>query len=152
MQQIAAIVMLPRMHINLAATRLRARHGSVGSGKQYVAVHTRIALCYEETDHDVCHLQKAAPKHWFSEGETISVDNCPTRFGTLGWSARALPHRQWCIHLNLPKKFAADIVIHIHPDDDRPLRTTTQGVLHGSRVVLRKGSLVGARQLSIQVS
>ncbi len=36
----------------------------------------RWLLCYEESDVDVCHLQKAAPKHWFKAGEVIAVDRC----------------------------------------------------------------------------
>ena len=43
------------------------------------ALGLRWLLCYEESDHDVCHLQKAAPKHWFGRGNTIAVSACPTR-------------------------------------------------------------------------
>jgi hypothetical protein len=112
----------------------------------------RWLLCYEETDHAVCHLQKAAPKHWFAQGQTIKVKNCPTRFGTVSWSTRAIANREWQISLNVPKDFAADLVIHIHPGDDRRLRTTSSGILRGNQVVLRNGSFGGATEHTIRVS
>lgn len=46
----------------------------------------RWLLCYEDGNADVCHLQKAAPKHWFSSGQKIRVEKCPTRFGRLSWT------------------------------------------------------------------
>src|SRR6185437_10417684 len=65
----------------------------------------RWLLCYEEWDNDVCHLQKAAPKHWFANGEEISVANCPTRFGSLSWSTRAVSNHHWKITLDCEKGF-----------------------------------------------
>jgi hypothetical protein len=116
------------------------------------ALGLRWLLCYEESDRPVCHLQKAAPKHWFAPGEAIVVKNCPTRFGPVAWSTRAIAHHQWEISLNLPKSFAADLVIHIHPEDGQPLRTTSSGALRGNQVLLRKGSLDGATERTIRVS
>ena len=49
----------------------------------------RWLLCYEENHANVCHLQKAAPKHWFASGEKIRVGQCPTRFGRLSWTTQA---------------------------------------------------------------
>ncbi len=44
------------------------------------ALGLRWLLCYEENDRDICHLQKAAPKHWFGKGERISVRQVPNAF------------------------------------------------------------------------
>ena len=66
----------------------------------------RWLLCYEESNNDICHLQKAAPKHWFAKGQSISVKNCPTRFGSISWSTRAVEERQWKVTVEVPKGFA----------------------------------------------
>jgi hypothetical protein len=47
----------------------------------------RWLLCYEESDQNVVHLQKAVPKNWFDAGQRIAVQNCPTRFGVISWSS-----------------------------------------------------------------
>ncbi len=107
----------------------------------------RWLLCYEESDADVCHLQKAAPKHWFEAGERISVERCPTRFGTLGWETESLPNRQWRVRLTLPPNFSAVLRIYIRPQDGRGLATTSLGSIEsdcvrlGSEVLAGKGSL-----------
>ena len=75
----------------------------------------RWLLCYEEWDKDVCHLQKAAPKHWFANGETISVSKCPTRFGFVSWSTQSLSDRQWKVTVDMPTGFSGDLMTHIHP-------------------------------------
>ena len=59
-------------------------------------------LSHEENDSEVCHLLKAAPKHWFRPGERIAVERCHTRFGVLGWHTDSLAKGQWCIRLTLP--------------------------------------------------
>lgn len=116
------------------------------------ALGLRWLLCYEETDNNVCHLQKAAPKHWFAKGKTISVKNCPTRFGTIGWSTHAVADRRWEITVELTKAFAADLIIHLHPNDGKPLRTTSLGILSSNTVTLCKESLETAKHLTILVS
>ena len=112
----------------------------------------RWLLCYEETDNDVCHLQKAAPKHWFAKGKTITVKNCPTRFGTVGWSTYAVEDRQWEIVVDISKGFGADLLLHVHPNDGKPLRTTSLGVLSGNTVTLRKEAFGTAKQFTFLVS
>lgn len=112
----------------------------------------RWLLCYEETDRDVCHLQKATPKHWFSDGQSISVKNCLTRFGLISWSTRTIGAGRWEITVDVPKGFSGDLVVHIHPNDDRPLRSTSLGTLEGNKIVLLKDSLWTATQLKIVAS
>jgi hypothetical protein len=112
----------------------------------------RWLLCYEETDRDICHLQKAAPKHWYAKGERIAVENCPTRFGTISWSTQATGARQWKVTVGAPQEFYAELVIHIHPTDGQPLHATSVGTLSGNSVVLRRGSLGAGRELTIRVS
>jgi len=116
------------------------------------ALGLRWLLCYEETDADVCHLQKAAPRHWFANGETIAVRNCPTRFGTIGWSTRSLTDRQWKITVDLPRAFAGDLVIHVHAPDGRPLHKTSSGRVQGDSVVFQRNALQGVRRLQLLVS
>jgi hypothetical protein len=117
----------------------------------------RWLLCYEENDRDVVHLQKAAPKHWFGAGQRIVVDNCPTRFGAIGWTCEAdndHSAKGWTVKLALSQtqKSTAQIVIHIHPPDGRSLRTASTGEISGNSVVIPAGVLEGSSPLSIRVS
>ena len=111
----------------------------------------RWLLCYEESDASVCHLQKAAPKHWFAEGEFISVKRCPTRFGTIGWKTIALANRRWRVSLMLPAEFSGDLHVHIHPPDGRPLLTVSLGKIQGDAVVIKASQLAGRAAMEIEV-
>lgn len=115
------------------------------------ALGLRWLLCYEESDADVCHLQKAAPRHWFKAGEKISVERCPTRFGALGWKTEAVSDRQWRVTLDLPEKFSGTLKIHIHPSDGRPLTTTSAGTIEKSYVMLGGDALSRQRKVEIMV-
>lgn len=112
----------------------------------------RWLLCYEESDHDICHLQKAAPKHWFAKGETISVRNCPTRFGSIHWSTQAIADRQWKVTVDVSKGFQADVLIHIHPNDNQPLRHASLGSLTGDKLVLKRSMFEDRQHFEIDVS
>ena len=116
------------------------------------ALGLRWLLCYEESDKDVCHLQKAAPKHWFASGETISVSKCPTRFGIVSWSTRSISDRHWKVVLNIPNGFTGDVVIHIHPKDGRPLQTTSMGTIAGYTIVLPRDTFNAGPQLELDVT
>ena len=112
----------------------------------------RWLLCYEESDAEVCHLQKAAPKNWFKEGEKIIVERCPTRFGTIGWQTNSLPGRQWLLKLTIPADFKATLKIHMHPDDGKPIRTASMGIVEQEYVSLSSTLLSGKRSLRIEVT
>jgi hypothetical protein len=88
----------------------------------------RWLLCCEEHDNDVVHLQKAAPKHWFGPREVIRVEKCPTRFGAISWStgasAPAKGSARWKIEVTFPSEWEADLVVHNHPPDRTPIRST----------------------------
>ena len=118
----------------------------------------RWLLCYEEHDRDVVHLQKAAPKHWFGAGEKIRVENCPTRFGNIGWmtqSARDIGSNStspWQIEVRFSKPLQADLVIHIHPPDRRPLRSTSLGQLQADRVALPASLLANQTSVRIEIA
>lgn len=116
----------------------------------------RWLLCYEEANRAVVHLQKAAPTHWFSAGERIHVENCPTRFGSVGWtmesSSTAKGLRGWHFELRFADGFAADVIVHIHPPDGQPLRSTSLGELHPARVVLPAALLAGRTVTSLDVT
>jgi hypothetical protein len=112
----------------------------------------RWLLCYEEDDRDICHLQKAAPKHWFDKGERISVRNCPTRFGVISWLTEAIDTHMWRTNIDLPKGFSGDIVLHIHPPDDLPLGRATEGTLTANHVVLTRELLSTAEHHEIEIS
>lgn len=115
------------------------------------ALGLRWLLCYEESDADICHLQKAAPKHWFNEGEQIAVEHCPTRFGIIGWKTESLTNRQWRVTLNLPEGFACTLKVHIHPGDGRPITTTSTGEIEKDCVVLTHDMLTSQRTLEIKI-
>ncbi len=89
----------------------------------------RWLLCYEENNADVCHLQKAAPKHWFAAGERIRVERCPTRFGRVSWSTVARGDREWEIQVDFERAFTGALLIHVHPPDGRPLEHASAGSL-----------------------
>jgi hypothetical protein len=112
----------------------------------------RWLLCYEENDRDVCHLQKAAPKHWFTRGKVISVRKCPTRFGTIDWKTEAITDRQWKVIVDVPAGFHADLYIHIHPNDGQRLRTTSAGSLSGNCVLLKRSDFAAQAHFEIAVS
>lgn len=116
------------------------------------AMGLRWLLCYEEGNRDVCHLQKAAPKHWFAAGERIRVGNCPTRFGRLSWSTVALGDRSWEIRIDFDKPFSGDLVVHIHPPDGQPLRYTSIGALLNNAIHFSATDLRYKPQLVIQAS
>lgn len=112
----------------------------------------RWLLCYEESDTDICHFQKAAPKHWFAKGQAISVAKCPTRFGAVQWSTHAVSDRQWKVKLFLPAGFGGDILLHIHPLDGKPLQRTSLGDIHGDSVVLSRAMFANTTHFDIDIS
>jgi hypothetical protein len=112
----------------------------------------RWLLCYEENDSDVCHVQKAAPKHWFKSGERIAVERCPTRFGTFSWQTDSLPSRQWRVQLTLPDSFNCTLKIYIRPADGKPITATSLGRLEDDHVSLTSDILSGQRSIEIKVS
>lgn len=112
----------------------------------------RWLLCYEEGNRDVCHLQKAAPKHWFAPGEKIRVGRCPTRFGRLSWSTVAQENRSWAIQIDFDEPFTADLFIHVHPPDGRPLQQVSAGTLSGSSIHFTADELRTTQHLAIHAS
>jgi hypothetical protein len=110
----------------------------------------RWLLCYEESDRDVCHLQKAAPKHWFAVGQQIHVANCPTRFGHLSWTTRA-SHNGWDIQLEAPNGFTGTLVIHIHPPKGRNLQSTSVGEVNKDRILISRETLANSRHMTVRV-
>src|SRR5579871_1673530 len=120
------------------------------------AMGLRWLLCYEEHDRDVVHLQKAAPQHWFRVGEKIRVWQCPTRFGLVSWTTESVAggagRPQWQVKIQFLAPFNADLVIHIHPPDRHPLRSTSTGQLHKDRVILPGSLLAGKTVVEIEIA
>lgn len=108
----------------------------------------RWLLCYEDSDQDVCHLQKAAPKHWFAPGQQIKVGRCPTRFGEINWTTKSAGSG-WSIAVEIPQGFGGDLLIHIHPPDGRTLRSTSAGTLQGNAILLSRNDLEGKQKLEL---
>jgi hypothetical protein len=118
-------------------------------------VGLRWLLCYEEHDKAVVHLQKAAPKHWFTAGEKIHVKNCPTRFGYITWTTESLSgsaNSHWRCRIELKKPLKADLVIHIHPPHGQPLKSTSAGSLQPDRVVLSADQLAGKKEITVDIA
>jgi hypothetical protein len=113
----------------------------------------RWLLCYEESDQNKIHLQKAAPKTWFWEKERIAVERCPTRYGEISWTTEANA-TGWRVTIGLPseKPFDADIVVHIHPADGRKLKATSVGMVQGNAVMIGKAELAGRSALELTIS
>ncbi|HXR97811.1 MAG TPA: hypothetical protein VN709_08200 [Terriglobales bacterium] len=80
----------------------------------------RWLLCYEENNQERCHLQKAAPKHWFAAGKHIRVEHCPTRWGLISWTTEALSDRRWRVSVTADRSWNAEVVVHLHPPDAPP--------------------------------
>jgi len=96
----------------------------------------RWLLCYEENDRDVCHLQKAAPNHWFNSGERIAVQRCPTRFGYISWSTEATRDDSWIVLLTCEDGFSGDIYVHIHAPNRGKLTFASIGGVLGDGVMI----------------
>lgn len=111
----------------------------------------RWLLCYEESDQDLCHLQKAAPKPWFAAGEQITVRRCPTRFGEIGWTTKSSGD-VWHVLIETPNGFNGDLAVHIHPHDDRPLKSTSEGKIQGTMVVLPRSTFKGKQKVELTIS
>lgn len=116
------------------------------------AMGLRWLLCYEEGNREVCHLQKAAPKHWFASGQRIRVKNCPTRFGHVSWSTVADRERSWRVQIDFDAAFEGDLLVHIHAPDGQPLRHTSSGTVIDSAIYFKRQELADKRQLLLHVS
>ena len=112
----------------------------------------RWLLCHEENDRDECHLQKAAPKHWFARGERISVKKCPTRFGQIAWTTEATGDRAWEVTLDVAKGFSGDVLLHIHPPDGSSLKSASVGAVRSSQVKLDRSLFVSQTHFEFSVS
>jgi hypothetical protein len=119
------------------------------------ALGLRWLLCYEEHDRAIVHLQKAAPKHWFAAGEKIHVENCPTRFGHITWTTESLAALgssvRWRCRLKVEKPFAADLILHVHTPDGRPLTSASMGNVQRDRVALYAAALAGKTELTVEI-
>jgi hypothetical protein len=116
------------------------------------AMGLRWMLCYEEGNREVCHLQKAAPKHWFAPGQRISVRNCPTRFGHISWSTAARTDRSWQIQIDCDQPFNGDLIIHVHPSDGQQLKGASIGTLEHNSIVISAAELRNNQHFVIQVT
>ncbi|HTJ29868.1 MAG TPA: hypothetical protein VL346_05185 [Acidobacteriaceae bacterium] len=112
----------------------------------------RWLLCYEESDQELCHLQKAAPKEWFAEGKRITVQRCPTRFGHIGWSTEALGGRRWKVVIDTVGAFQGDVKIHLHPEDGRPITHASMGAVEEGAVLLKREALAAGNHFEIEIS
>jgi hypothetical protein len=115
------------------------------------ALGLRWLLCYEENDRDICHLQKAAPKHWFGKGERIAVPRCPTRFGTIAWTTEATSDSSWHVAVEAAAAFSGDIHVHIHPPAGGSLRSTSSGKIEGPAVILPSAILASGGRVELDV-
>jgi hypothetical protein len=115
------------------------------------ALGLRWLLCYEEGNRDICHLQKAAPRHWFSPGQKIAVRHCPTRFGKISWRTEVRPDSSFLVTVELEGDFRADLLIHVHRADGAPLQSTSIGTLAKQAVALPRALLQGKREIELTV-
>jgi hypothetical protein len=112
----------------------------------------RWLLCYEENNRPVCHLQKAAPRHWFQAQKHISVQRCPTRFGSVSWRTEAISDNTFRAHLSFEQDFKGDIHLHIHPQHGGLIRHSSLGTVEDCYVVLNQELLRGKRTLTIEIT
>ncbi len=135
--------------------------GHPGEGNKYAwsavvnsvlqpALGLRWLLCYEESNADICHLQRAAPKHWFAKDREIRVEGCPTRFGKLSWRTHSANEQEWSITVDFSGNFRGDLAIHIHPPDRRQLKSATAGTLARNVIILKRAELEVKSHLEIR--
>lgn len=128
---------------------------AVVNSELQAAMGLRWLLCYEEHDHDVVHLQKAAPKHWFKAGEAIRVENCPTRFGNVTWSTKSAAgidgRGQWRVQLRFDRPLKADLIVHIHPPSGQPLKSASVGEIRPASVLLPASLLTGKTEVNLEI-
>jgi hypothetical protein len=119
------------------------------------ALGLRWLLCYEEHDRDIVHLQKAAPKDWFGEGQRIAVKGCPTRFGVVSWTTASMAGRsgrlEWQVSIEFAKPFSADLIVHLHTPNQQPLTRTSVGQPGRDRVILPAAALAGKTKVEIHI-
>jgi hypothetical protein len=115
------------------------------------ALGLRWLLCYEENDRDICHLQKAAPKHWFGKGERIAVRRCPTRFGTIAWTTEAISDSSWHVVVEAAAGFSGDVHLHIHPPAGGALRSASVGTVEGSAAVVPAATFLTGGRVELDV-
>jgi hypothetical protein len=115
------------------------------------AMGLRWMLCYEESDQDVCHLQKAVPKHWFAPGERIHIERCPTRFGELSWTTESGRAGEWRVQIAAAVNFSGRLMIHVHPPGGEALASASAGRVYRDRVMLDPGILESGRPLEILI-
>lgn len=129
---------------------------AVVNSELQAAMGLRWLLCYEEHDHDVVHLQKAAPRHWFKAGETIRVENCPTRFGNITWSTESVSESggnvKWQVMLRFDKPFQADLIMHVHQPSGQPLKSASVGELRPANVLLPASLLAGRTEIDLEIT
>lgn len=127
---------------------------AVVNSEQQIALGSGRFPCYEEQNRNAVRLQKAAPKRWFAPGESIRLGNCPTRFGHIDWTNEAAAGARggWHVALQLEKPSRADLILHIHPPDDQPLRSASLGHVQRTSAVLPSSLLDDRTQLAIDVS
>ncbi len=111
----------------------------------------RWLLCYEENHRDVCHLQKAAPKHWFAKGERIAMRKCPTRFGTIAWATEATGDTSWHAVIEAPAEFSGEVHLHIHPPAGGVLRSASTGNVEGTAVILAAGAFANGGRVELDL-
>jgi hypothetical protein len=111
----------------------------------------RWLLCYEENHREVCHLQKAAPKHWFGKGERIAVRECPTRFGTIAWTTEATSDSTWHATIEAPAGFSGEVHLHIHPPAGGALRSASVGTVERSAVILPPGAFANGGRVELDI-
>jgi hypothetical protein len=111
----------------------------------------RWLLCYEENHREVCHLQKAAPKHWFAKGERIVVRKCPTRFGTIAWTTEATSDSSWHAVMEAPAGFGGEVHLHIHPPAGGVLRSASIGTIEGNAVFLPPAVFANGGRVELDV-
>ncbi len=131
-----------------------SRYGwaSVVNSTLQPALGLRWLLCYEESDAEVCHLQKAAPKHWFISSKKISVKRCPTRFGAISWETTALSDRSWKIVVDVSEGFSGDVRIHLHPPDGKPLLKASLGTLEATSILLERAMFSRSAHVEIDAT
>ncbi len=87
-----------------------------------IPTFTKWMLVFEDPDEPVVWLAKATPRAWLEEGQKISVQNAPTRFGNVGYEIRSdIGKGKISAVVRLPEGYAATTKLRLRAPEGKAI-------------------------------
>ncbi len=88
-----------------------------------IPTFTKWMLVFEDPDEQVLWLAKATPRDWLAQGQKISAQNVPTRFGSIDYELRSdIDHDKIFAVLHLPLGYAATTKLRVRAPEGKQIR------------------------------